>query len=413
MKGYKIAVLLTASLYGTIPIFGQTRTNAQQLVLGTSEDSLTSGSAKNKTVISGYGMVTYQRDMVQKKSTMNLERAVLFVGHQFTNKISFFSELEVENGLVAGDGTSKGEISLEQAFVKFNLNRRQYIIAGLFTPRIGITNENHLPVNYNGVERPMVEQLIIPTTWRELGVGLYGTSSVFPLTYSVAVVNGLNSARFQHGDGIRSGMAEGSQATANNLAITAALQYPVNDFRFQVSGYAGGTVGLSPRGADSLNLQSGTFGTPIYLGEGDIQWSHDAFSAKALGVLISYPKAGTINTAYASNVPKQMWGAYAELGYDWLFNSRSSKQFITFARVERLDINSKIPSNGIYDGTLNQMNVIAGITYLPIPNIAIKADVRLLHTGAQNQELIINPPPNQLPYKQNQQFINLGIGYAF
>ncbi len=405
--------VLTASFFCVTRPFAQTRTNAQQLVLGTSEDSLFSGAAKNKTVISGYGMVTYQRDMVQKKSMANLERAVLFVGHQFNNKISFFSELEIENGLVAGDGTSKGEISMEQAFLKFNLNRRQYLIAGLFTPRIGIINENHLPVNYNGVERPLVEQLIIPSTWRELGDGSYGTSSLLPITYSVAIVNGLNSDNFKHGDGLRSGMSEGSQATANNLAITAALQYPINDFRFQVSGYAGGTVGLSPRGADSLNLQSGTFGTPIYLGEGDVQWSHDAFSAKALGVVINYPKAGTINTAYATNVPKQMWGAYAELGYDWMFNSNSGKQFITFARVEKLDMNSKIPENGIIDGTLNQMNVIAGITYLPIPNIAIKADIRLLHTGAQNPNLIINPPPNQLPYKQNQQFINLGIGYAF
>lgn len=413
MKGFKSAVLLLICLYSSTRLLAQTRTSAQQLVLGTSEDSLNSGASKNKTVISGYGMATYQKDVVLKKSMMNLERAVLFIGHQFNRKISFFSELEVENGLVAGDGTSKGEISMEQAFLKFNLNRRQYIIAGLFTPRIGIINENHLPVNFNGVERPMVEQLIIPTTWRELGVGLYGTPSAIPITYSIAVVNGLNSAQMRHGDGLRSAMAEGSQASANNLAITAALQYPVNDFRFQISGYAGGTVGLSPRGADSLNLQSGTFGTPIYLGEGDVQWSHEAFSGKALGVIVSYPKASTINNAYASNVPKQMWGAYAELGYDWLHNQNVSKQLISFVRVEKLNVNSKIPQNGIIDGTLDQMNTIVGFTYLPLPNIAIKADVRLLHTGKQNQELIINPPPNQLPYRQNQQFINLGIGYAF
>jgi putative iron-regulated protein len=31
---------------------------------------------------------------------------------------------------------------MEQAFLRFNLNARQYIIPGLFTPRIGITNES-------------------------------------------------------------------------------------------------------------------------------------------------------------------------------------------------------------------------------------------------------------------------------
>ena len=415
MKIIRIVVILFLVAISQPWAQAQTRTGAQNLVLGTREDSLASGAVENKTVISGYGSVAYQNDLAWKRSKVSLDRAVIFVGHQFNRKFSFFSELEVENALVAGDeaGTGKGEISMEQAFLRFNLNRRQYLIAGLFTPRIGITNENHLPVNFNGVERPMVEQMIIPTTWRELGVGLYGSMSRFPLNYSIAVVNGLNSAKFEHGDGLRSGMAEGSVANANNLAITAALQYPVNDFRFQVSGYAGGTVGLTPRGADSLNLESGVMGTPVYLGEGDVQWARDAWSAKALGVYVSYPKASSINSAYASNVPQEMWGAYAELGYDWLFKGGSGKQLISFVRAEKYDLNSKIPSNGITDGTLNQSNLIAGFTYLPIPNIAIKADVRVLHTGDQNSELVINPAPNQAAYKPNVQFLNIGFGYAF
>jgi hypothetical protein len=50
---------------------------------------------------------------------------------------------------------------------------------------------------------------------------------------------------------------------------------------------------------------------------------------------------------------------------------------------------------------------------LPIPNVAIKVDVRLLHTDPQNPALVINPPPNALPYKQNDQFLNIGVGYSF
>ena len=153
----------------------QYRTQAQQLVL-TSEDSLNTGVAKNKTVISGYGSAAYQRDFNIKQSTATLERAVLFVGHQFNNKISVFTELEVENAKVEG-GSEGGEIAMEQAYLKFNLNPKQYIVAGLFGPRIGLLNENHLPVNFNGVERPIVEQLVIPATWRELGVAFYGSAN--------------------------------------------------------------------------------------------------------------------------------------------------------------------------------------------------------------------------------------------
>jgi hypothetical protein len=92
-----------------------------------------------------------------------------------------------------------------------------------------------------------------------------------------------------------------------------------------------------------------------------------------------------------------------------------TKQFVTFVRAEMLDLNAQTPTppKAIYDGTEKQTHIIAGIGYLPIPNVVIKADVRLAHTGPQNPELVINPAPNALPYKQSNQFFNIGIGYSF
>jgi hypothetical protein len=395
-----------------------TTTNAQKLVM-TNEDSLQTSANIQKTVISGYGSAYYQRNFDQEQSVITLERAVLFVGHQFSQKISFFSELELENAKVEGAVNNNAEISMEQAFLKFNLNAHQYLIGGLFTPRIGILNENHLPVNFNGVERPMVETLIIPATWRELGVGFYGNSEKIPLNYSIALMNGLEGENFVHGTGIRNGRAEGNLASANNIAVTAALQYFWKNFKFQISGYSGGTVTLSPRGSDSLGLNSGAFGTPIYLGEADVQYEYNAWSAKALGVYISYPDAGKMNTVYGNNTATGMYGAYAEVAYNWLFNQQTLQQtkagFISFVRFEALNMNSSIAANGegIYDGTEQQTHLIAGFGYLSIPNVIIKADVRLMHTGPQNPALVVNPAPNALPYNQNNQFLNIGIGYSF
>lgn len=399
------------------------RTPAQSLVL-TNEDSLNANTIKNKTVISGYGDAIYQRDFNAHTATAALDRVVLFVGHNFNEKISLFTELEVENAIVSGTNSDepssgKGDIAMEQAFLKFNLNPRQYIVAGLFVPRIGITNENHLPVNFNGVERPIVEQLIIPTTWREIGVGLYGTMDRVPLTYSIALINGLNSAKFQHDTGIGEGEGLGSNATANNLAVTASIQYRLKDLKFQLAGYVGGTVGLSKRSADSLNvgLQTGAFGTPLYLGEFDVQYAHGGFSAKALGTYIAYPDADKIYRAYATNIGSGMYGAYLEVAYDWLHRKGGPQQFVTFVRSEALDMNAQLTTlqkaDDQLDETLKQTHVIAGISYFPIPNVVIKADVRLQHTGPQNPALVINPPPNALPYRQNDQFLNLGIGYSF
>lgn len=400
------------------PIFSQQITPAQKLVLNTGEDSLTAGASSSRTVISGYGSAFYQRDMNEQMARATLERVVLFVGHQFNSKIAFFSEMELENAKVqpnAVDNGFAGELSMEQAYLKFSLNPRQYIVAGLFVPRIGILNENHLPVNFNGVERPMVEQLVIPATWRELGIGFYGRARRIPLNYTLAVVNGLNDATFTHGTGVADGKAEGKGAYANNLAVTASLQYYWQNFRFQVSGYAGGTNGLNARKSDSLHLNHGTFSLPIYLGEADIMYSNKGFSAKAIGTMISFPNASDVNKAYANNVAKVMYGAYGELAYNLLENSVKYKdqQLNVFGRYEMLDLNSSIPSNGIYDGTLKQQHIIAGFTYLPIPNVAIKADVRLLHTGDENPALVINPSPARVPYRVNNSFLNIGIGYSF
>lgn len=412
--GMKEVFLVISCLVIYSGTYSQFRTKAQQQIL-TNEDSLTAGNITNRTVISGYGSAAYQRNFNQQQSTATLERAVLFVGHQFNQKIAFFSEMELENAKVEGGEENGAEIAMEQAFLKFSFNAKQYLIAGLFVPRIGILNENHLPVNFNGVERPIVEQLIIPATWRELGVAFYGSASRIPLNYSFAVMNGLNSAGFQHGSGLREGRAEGSSAFANNLAVTASLQYIYNNFKFQVSGYAGGTVGLSKRSADSLGLNSGAFGTPLYLGEANIQYGNEGLSFKALGAYISYPGAGKINNAYAKNIATGMYGAFAEAGYDLLHGRNITAQFITFVRGEILDMNASTPPppKAIYDGTEKQSHIIAGISYLPIPNVVVKADVRILHTGRQNPDLVINPPPNALPYRQNNQFFNLGIGYSF
>lgn len=393
--------------------FSQYRTPAQQQ-LYTGEDSLQNGLTKSKTILSGYGNAYYQRNLVRKHSIASLERVVLFVGHKFNAKISFFSELEIENAVVAGS-EAKGEIAMEQAFLKFNLTPKQYVVAGLFIPRIGMLNENHLPVNFNGSERPMVEQLVIPATWRELGVGYYGSLNRMPLNYSIALVNGLNSAGMEHGDGIRAGRGEGSRSFANNLALTGSLQYSFMNFRFQTSGYVGGTVGLNPSAADSLSLNSGMFGTPVYLGEANVQYYNNGFSGKLLFAYISYPEAAKVNVAYGKNLANGMYGTYAELGYDVLYHRNKQAQLITFVRYENLDLNAKLPAppTAIYDGTLKQSHVITGISYLPIPNVVVKADMRFKQTGPQNTELIINPAPNAIPYSQKQQFLNLSVGYSF
>lgn len=380
----------------------------------TGETRMLSDTSKNGTTIGGYGNAFYQRDNNLETAKMNLERFVLFAGHRFNKNFSFFSELEVEDAKVSG-GEEGGEVALEQCYIQYNVDARHYWKFGLFIPQIGILNANHLPENYNGNERNGIETLLIPSTWRELGVSYHASLSKIPLNYSIALVNGLNSAGFEHGTVIRGGRFEGRDASANNLALTGAVDYTYKKFTFQVSGYYGGSVGLSPREADSLGLESGIFGSAVGLAEGDIRYTSGRLAVKVLATTVSIPKAASINRAYANNTPALALGGYAEVAYS-IYKSKSEKSkanLIAFARFEDMNLNADIPTNGIDDPTLDKQNLVIGFTYLPISNIVFKADVRFLTTGEQNPDLIINPSPTAPEYKTNNSFINLGIGYSF
>jgi hypothetical protein len=375
----------------------------------TQEDSLSAGiiASDKATVISGYGEVKYSNDLQNNTASLNLTRAVMFLGHKFNNKISFFSELEVEDAKIAG-GEAGGELAFEQLFIKFNISKDIYLSAGLFTPRIGIINENHLPTTYNSNDRPYTERYLIPATWRELGMCLYGKSNKLPgFNYSFGVMNGLNSADFEPGTGIRGGRFEGRDATASNLAVTGSLLYFANHFRIQASGYFGGSAGINDEDADTLHLDNGTFGTPVMLTEVNIQYEHKGFSLRALATMIKIPDAKKINNAYGNGIAEAMFGYYGEIGYDLLrlCKKETQKNLTLFFRYESLDLNSEVPA-GVFTNRLLEISYfVTGLTYQPVKGVAVKADYVSRTTG--------KPNPVPAGFKKTNGFFNLGLGYSF
>lgn len=386
----------------------------------THEDSLNAGLTpkNNPTVLSGYGQAKVEYDMRYKTGAANLTRNVMFLGHRFSNTISFFSELELENAKVA-NGNVAGEISMEQLFLKFNVNRSNYIVAGLFIPRIGIINENHLPTTFNSNDRPYVEQFVIPATWRELGIGFYGQIPSIPgLNYSASLVNGLSSANFTHGSGLVNGRYEGSNATASNLAVHGALLYYVHHFRIQASTYFGGSNGVTKKTGDSLNLDYGAFGTPVSLSEFNIQYLNPltGIQFKALASYVKIKDADRINAAYANNTPGSMYGYYAEIGYNvfHLIEGLKTKSMVVFARYEAMDLNASLPENGKADGFMQKQYLVAGLHYQPIKGVSVKLDYVRRITGEYNKLLYnVNPYATNLPFYTTADFINIGIGYSF
>ena len=385
----------------------------------TPEDSLNAGLIRRDatTVLSGYGEVKVSYHQQSNTGVANVPRAVLFIGHRFSERISLFSELELEDARVAGgDEAGGGEFAVEQLVLKFDLDRDLYVLAGLLIPRIGIINENHLPTTFDGTDRPLTEQLLIPSVWREIGACVYGTShGLGGLNWSLGVLNGLSSEDFENGSGIRGGRGEGSHASAANLAITGSLLEYAGAFRFQVSGYYGGSAGLTPREADSLQLSSGAFGTAVGLVEGDVQFNSRILSTRALATWTSIPEAEAINRAYANNTPSAMAGGYVEAAVDLLEWARrdAKKELRLFTRVEHIDLEASLPDNAITTGTNVIDRISTGLTYQPVGGVVIKADVTVDSTGDPNPALYINPYPQAQPFFNTNTFVNIGLGYSF
>jgi len=131
-------------------------------------------TGRSATSIGGYGELHYNQVSSDDGDSEEIDfhRFVLFFGHEFTDRIRFFSEFELEHSL-AGDG-APGEVELEQAYVEYGLNDNLAARTGLFLLPIGILNETHEPTTFYGVERNDVENIIVPTTWWEAGAGISG-----------------------------------------------------------------------------------------------------------------------------------------------------------------------------------------------------------------------------------------------
>lgn len=375
----------------------------------TKEDSLSAGLIKSMspTVVSGYGNVKYSNNLSLKEAKTNVDRLVIFMGHKFNKKIAFFSELEIEDVKIEG-GEPGGEIALEQAFIKFDINRNNYISAGLLIPRLGIINENHLPNTFNGNDRPNVERYVIPATFREVGIAYYGTSTkMVGLNYSLAILNGLNGEGFSAEKGIRGGRYEGAGANANTLAVTGALLYYKNNFRAQISGYFGGSNTMSTADADSFNVSKGVFGAPVELLECNLQYKVKGLQLKGLVSFVNIQEADRLNSFYGNNVAQNIVGYYFEAGYN--LTHKTDKSLILFSRYENIDMANKISANTFYNPANNLQFLTSGVSYLPHPGVMIKLDYSYRLTGTLNSTLV--DPLNT--YSPAQHTINLGLGYSF
>ena len=327
----------------------------------------------DKTSIGGYGELHYNnlsgKGGASDKDEIDFHRFVLFFGHEFTDSIRFFSELELEHSL-AGEG-KEGEVELEQAYIDFDLNDHHTARAGLFMLPIGIINETHEPPTFYGTERNPIEKNIIPATWWEAGAGLHGQLG-HGLSYDVYVHSGL---AVPNSFNIRSGRQKVSEAKANDPAATARLKY---------TGIPGLEIALTAQHQQDMGqglvdgLDSGN------LIETHAVWSTGPFTLKAL--YAAWDIDGSAVEAAGADKQK---GFYLEPSY------RLSEKFGVFARFNQWDNKAGSNSGSAKDSEKEQWDL--GVNYWPHEDVVIKADYQY-----QNND-----------DGKDQNGLNIGIGYQF
>lgn len=325
--------------------------------------------------LGGYGEFVYENYSSSRddgapsgrSDQLDALRAILYAGYKFNDRVIFNSEIEVEHGST-GQG---GEVSLEFGYLDFMIRPELNVRAGMMLMPSGLVNELHEPTAFLGAKRPDVERTVIPSTWREPGVGIFG--EVGPVTYRTYLVTGLRSDRFSS-SGIRSGRQSGAKALAEDLALIARADWNVAD---------GVLVGGSYYRGDSAQGKTTpageSFDATVAIAEIHADLKLRGFQARALWADGSIGDATAINATNKltgkNSVGEELGGWYAEAGYDLGTQlSWSEASLIPFVRYETLDTQKSVPSGFARNPARDLSNVTAGISIKPIPQAVIKID---------------------------------------
>ena len=308
---------------------------------------------------------------------LDMLRAVFYFGYKWNDKILFNSEIEYEHATTGEGDEEKGEVSVEFAYLDFMFKKGFNARAGLLLLPVGILNEKHEPTTFPGVLRPRVETLILPTTWRENGAGVFGESKW--LAYRAYVVAGLDALGFTAEEGIREGRQSGSNSLANNFGFTGRLDLiGVQGLLAGISGYTGDSgQGQIPASAR------------VTLVDVHAQYQWRGFEGRGLWTRGSIGDSAQIDQALGilpgsdESVGEGLKGWYLQAEWDILSLRKMSRQSLApFIRYEALDTQDGVPSGFVENPAFQQRIRTVGLTWKPISQVVFKADYQDVDNGA-------------------------------
>ncbi|MDR3093943.1 MAG: hypothetical protein LBU62_04795 [Bacteroidales bacterium] len=371
---------------------------------------------KSRLTLGGYGEAVYSRHFFSSNpfrymrpesykndpshGRFDLPHVVFLVGYEFGKGWRINSEIEFEHGGVeaateveAEEGGEyereverAGEVVLEQFWIEKTFNKALNLRVGHIIVPIGLTNNNHLPTEFFTVYRPEGENTIMPCTWHETGISLWGRAGNW--RYEMMLLPGLDSDLFGKNTWIGKSAASPYEfRIANKYAGAARIDnYSVPGLRMGVSAYYGHsfTNSIMPTYADKYKNVKGAVSI------GSFDFSYKAHNWIARGYF-DYGHLGDSQTisVYNKNLPKQSTSPRTsvasdalatgvEAGYDvfsqlWQLKAKRQKLYL-FGRYEYYDAMFKTAQSIQDEDWCGRERIAAGVNYFPVKEVVIKAE---------------------------------------
>ena len=366
----------------------------------------------------------------------DLPHVCVNIGYDFGKGWSMGSEIEFEHG---GNGTAVeieaeeageyeaevekgGEVNIEQFWInkeffdgKFNIKAGEIIVP------VGYSNAYHEPNQFFTVYRPEGEATIMPNTWHQVGLSLWGRLKDW--RYEAQLLSGLNSESFY------GATSPYEFKVANNYAGVMRIDnYSVKGLRIGLSGYYGYTFRNTLRTPGSkYNDVKGALGIVAldfslnrwnWIVRGNVDYAHFGDADE----ISSYNQANWTHHKYQDGNPHHYSNigssavAYAiEAGYDIISQisklRQENEKLFVFGRFEHYNTMASGTYESMYKYT-KKYRFAFGFNYMPLKQIAIKGEYSYrFFEKPSNYGLTSDSPLYKQPYN-NEPSISLGITYC-
>lgn len=357
---------------------------------------------QKKLHFGGYGQIDYNQPLdndFRQNGKLDVHRLILFAGYQFNSKTTFITEIEFEH---------VKEVYIEQAYLNYQLLDNMSVKGGLLLIPMGIINEYHEPPSYNGVERPNVDKYIVPTTWREIGLGIDGRINSAALRYQLYLVNGFNgydgTGVLNGSSGLRSGRQKGAESYISSPNLSAKVDYyGISGLKLGLSGYFGETQSTMYDGLDKSDETAEAMADSTVIGVNmvglDYRYSISGFHTRGQFVYGKFSNVDQYNEFTGQDLGESMLGYYAEISYD-IFNQNSSvkNELTPFFRYEKYNTHNTVVSGMTENDTYNRTEMLFGFAFKMDRGAVFKVDYQLYKNASETDY---------------NSMLNMGIGVWF